>query len=328
MTWDLTMEDRIDLTVAICTRNRAGLLERTLDHLRKVEIPAGCTWELIVVDNGSSDATARVLAAVSDLPLRVLQESRDGKSHAANRATQAARGKLIVWTDDDVRPGPGWVTAYLGAAARHPKAAFFGGPVRPWFERPPPPWLARGIEEIALPYALLDLGCEERALRPDEKCNGPNWAVRAAVARRFSWNPELGPRRRARIPGGEAWVQARMQENGERGYWIPGATVAHFVPATSMSLDYIAYRYRLHGKALMLGRPNLGAALRSVLSCALEAYPRYLLGRLAGVSPCRWLRQYRRAQTHLGKLGGWLGRGILLHDAEEEPPPREEETPA
>ena len=291
----------MDVTVAICTRNRAPLLSRTLENLRALDVPAGVEWELIVVNNGSSDDTASVLSHAHGLPLRALSEPSEGKAYAANRATEEARGALLVWTDDDTRPDAGWLRAYLDLPD---DADFAGGPVQPWFEREPPEWLSQGIDEVALPYALIDLAEERRQLRDHEGLNGPNFALRTDIARNHHWSPSRG--RHTGFTGDEAELIDRLKRDGCKGYWLPEARVEHWIPAGSMTLDYIAYRYRLHGEALMRQQPGLGRAIRSALAAGLEAYPRYVLGRGLNVPPRRWLRAFRRYQTHVGKLSGFF----------------------
>ena len=107
------------ITVAVCTWNRARLLDRTLARLRELCIPDGIDWELLVVNNNSTDETEKVLDRhAGHLPLRRLVESKPGKANAANRAAAEARGELILWTDDDVLVDRGWLAAYAGAAAR------------------------------------------------------------------------------------------------------------------------------------------------------------------------------------------------------------------
>lgn len=290
--------------MALTTRNRAERLAQTLRNLEAVDVPAPVEWELLVVDNASTDETPAVLQRDWSLPLRALREERDGKSHAANLATERARGALLVWTDDDVRPAPDWIGAYVAAAGRWPAATFLGGPVLPLFEAAPPPWLEAGLAEVGLAYALLDLGPEERPLRAGERANGPNFAVRLEAARAHPWNPELGPRANGRISGGESWVQERIERAGGSGVWVPGARVEHVIPAKTMTLDYVRFRYRLHGRSLMRGRRSVAGAARSLLSLLLESYPRYLIARALGAPPRRWLRQYRRAATHAGKVSG------------------------
>ena len=294
----------MDVTVALCTRNRAEQLAATLASLEAARVPAGVSWEVVVVDNASTDATPEVLARRWELPLKALHEPRDGKSRAANRATEAARGALLLWTDDDVRVDPGWIEAYLDAARRRPDAAWFGGPVRPWFETEPPRWLGAGLHQVALAYAILDLGPEERALRPGERANGPNWALRADAARAHPWNPELGPRANGRIPGGETWVQSSMERAGLGAAWIPAARVDHFIPQRVMTLDHVRYRYRLHGRAQMRGGGRALRAADAFVSLVFDAAPRYALQRLFGAPPERWIRNFRRCQEHLGRLRG------------------------
>lgn len=142
-------------TVAICTWNRAALLADTLASIERMRVPAGTAWELLVVDNASTDDTPAVLARFRDrLPLRSVVETQQGCSHARNRAMDEATGALLVWTDDDVQVEPGWFAAYLDAAARHPDAAFFGGPVDPLFAAPPPPWFEANLDVFAAALAL------------------------------------------------------------------------------------------------------------------------------------------------------------------------------
>jgi hypothetical protein len=95
-----------------------------------------------------------------------------------------------------------------------------------------------------------------------------------------------------------------MQRDGLVGWWIPDAVVEHWIPAESMTLAYVTYRYRLHGKTMMKMQRSLPSAGRSLLSLMFESYPAYFLGRALRLPPHRWLRSYRRAQTHLGKLHG------------------------
>jgi glycosyltransferase involved in cell wall biosynthesis len=105
-------------------------------------VPGG--WKLVIVDNNSEDGTSSVLAEFADrLPLLTLRERRAGKSRALNRAIPALEGDLVVATDDDVLPDPGWLAALRHAADTHPEATMFGGPVLPHWSRPPPSWLLK-----------------------------------------------------------------------------------------------------------------------------------------------------------------------------------------
>ena len=132
----------MQITVAICTWNRCALLRQALEQMTKLSIPPDVQWELLVVDNNSTDATPDVTNSFeSRLPIRRIFEPKAGKSYALNRAISEASGDYILWTDDDALVDKLWLTAYCTAFKRWPDAAIFGGPVEPTFDGSPPPWL-------------------------------------------------------------------------------------------------------------------------------------------------------------------------------------------
>lgn len=92
------------VSIIICTCNRASVLKRCLDSISKAHFPPAHTYELIVVDNRSSDHTKAVCEAfhaASPIPCRYIYEERRGKSNALNRALASTRGDIIFLTDDD-----------------------------------------------------------------------------------------------------------------------------------------------------------------------------------------------------------------------------------
>src|SRR5262249_10345499 len=100
------------LSVAICTWNRAKLLEQCLDRLANASPPTA-DWELLVVNNNCSDNTDGVLDSfAARLPVRRIFEPKQGHSNARNAAVRSASGDYIIWTDDDVLVDKEWLVAY------------------------------------------------------------------------------------------------------------------------------------------------------------------------------------------------------------------------
>lgn len=98
------------VTVAICTRDRDRKLARAFEALLRMAVPDELTWELLVVDNASTDRTQGVIAAYSNrLPIRCVIHPVPGVSGARNVALRAARGRLLAWTDDDCVVDPLWL---------------------------------------------------------------------------------------------------------------------------------------------------------------------------------------------------------------------------
>jgi len=238
------------VTVAICTWNRQGILGQCLAGFEALRVPPGIDWELIVVDNASTDGTADLLSTFQTrLPLRREFEPAPGKSRAANRAVTAARGSLTLWTDDDVLVDPGWLEAYVGAAENAPDFAYFGGPVIPWFEVPPPAWVLRNIDALAEPYALANHGAADRPVI-EEAIVGANMGFRTAVIRDFPFNEQIGPSGSAALRGEETELLGRLRAAGHRGYWVGGAVVRHHISAARLTYRYLAHWYSGLGAGL------------------------------------------------------------------------------
>jgi len=85
---------KADVSLVICTYNRSQLLRHTLESITRLRPPMGAKWELLVVDNNSSDDTRPVAESFAErVPLRYIFEPRQGKTRALTRALQEATGE-------------------------------------------------------------------------------------------------------------------------------------------------------------------------------------------------------------------------------------------
>ena len=123
---------KLDVSVILCSHNRAESLERTLESLSRLQIQESLSWELILVLNGTRDHSSIVAEKFSGkLPLQCYHLKVAGLSVARNHAIQAARGRLLLFTDDDVEVDPLWVHSLWSAHLRYPQAHYFGGMIEP-----------------------------------------------------------------------------------------------------------------------------------------------------------------------------------------------------
>lgn len=235
------------LSVVLPTRDRAPVLRRTLDALVRLESPEG-GWHLVVVDNGSVDATAGVLVEYRRrLPLTTVREPQPGKSAALNAAIPALRGDLVVMLDDDIEPEPDWLLRHRAAAAAQPAFGVFGGRITARWEAEPPPWIPERVN-LSLCYGVHDD-------LPDGPCVyylvfGGNMSVRAKVfAEGQRFDPAFGPNGTRRYPmGDETDFVRRAERAGFRPWHCRAARARHFVPKAHMTERWVCNRGRNFGR--------------------------------------------------------------------------------
>lgn len=235
------------ITVIFATRDRSESLERMLQALIGVQPPAG-GWKLVVVDNGSRDSTAAVLARfAARLPLTMVHEPVAGKNRALNRALPQIEGDLAVFTDDDVIPDHDWLIRLQQAAASQPEATIFGGTVTPLW----PDKLPRFISERAVDFKML-FACNEH---PAGWCKpeiifGPNMAVRTSVFNNgFAFSENIGPNnsQQAYVMGSETDFVLRLGAAGYRAWFAADSRVQHIIRPEQLTEQWILKRYYLWG---------------------------------------------------------------------------------
>ena len=133
------------VTVLICTYNGAATIAETLACLARQQVSAGLDWEVILVDNASTDGTAeRAQEQWDDLgapvPLRVLREPRPGKQHAVEVGVRAVRYRYACIVDDDNRLESDYLASGYALLSTHPQIGLLGGQNTGTFEDAPPAW--------------------------------------------------------------------------------------------------------------------------------------------------------------------------------------------
>lgn len=239
------------ITVAICTRDRAEQLNKGLSTLVQLEVPAELVWEVLVVDNGSSDHTAGVIDNFKErLPIRRLFEPEAGLSYARNHAVSAASGDYICWTDDDTCLDSGWLIAYLNAFERHPDGAIFAGQVRPVLEGKPPPWFVENQTLLSGLIAECKFGDVPRALdtQSNEWPIGANFALRMHEQKQHSFNVLLGVSPKFKRLGEETAVIRAIAAQGGVAYYVPDSIVDHYIPEARQTPEYVLVYHRSAGE--------------------------------------------------------------------------------
>jgi glycosyltransferase involved in cell wall biosynthesis len=245
-----------DVSVVLCTYNRAARLADALAAL--VDQRDAPPYEVVVVDNNSTDDTRTVIARFASTGVvRYASEPIQGLSYARNRGAAVARADLLAFTDDDVRVGPDWVRSIADAFAEQPDVEMVGGRVEPDWEGEPPAWLP---DAGYAPLALVDYGAAPFRIAPDEpRCLiGANVAIRRrALERLHGFSAHV-----QRIGDGigsteDHEFQARLLDSGAVAFYDPRITVRAAVPRERLSKRYHRAWHKGHGRFYALMRDPL-----------------------------------------------------------------------
>lgn len=283
-------------SILIATYNRAADLRETLASLAGLR-PDG-PWEVIVVDNNSPDDTRAVVeaaAATFPAPLRYLFEKQQGRSPALNAGIAAARGRIIVTTDDDVRVPEDWVNE-AAAGLERLGCDYVGGRVLPIWGGPKPAWIPdHGGKQWAV-IALLDYGPEPIEFGSRVPL-GVNMAFRReAFERAGVLDPDTG-RKAGTLLGQEVreWC-IRARKAGVRGFYIPEMQLRHIIPADRLNKRYFRrwFFWRGISRARLYERAGLDMEAPEQTTLDFRTVP-----HVFGVP--RYL--YRKA---LGELTAWI----------------------
>ena len=236
------------LTVLLATRNRASTLEAVLHaYCDLVAPPSG--WDIVVVDNGSSDRTAEVVRSFRDrLPITYAFEGKPGKNAALNTGLAYVTGDLIAFTDDDIFPQADWLVRLCEAAAANESYAIFAGVVNPRWETAPSETIRKAIP-MGIAFAFHPPGMREGPGRPNHALGG-NVGVRAEIFRQgYRFNTSIGPRPSAYTMGSEAELIRRLVRDGLTIWCCEHATVEHLIPRSHLEAAWLLERAERWGRS-------------------------------------------------------------------------------
>jgi glycosyltransferase involved in cell wall biosynthesis len=291
------------IEIAICTWNRQRLLRGTLSRLQQISnsVPAGHELRMIVVDNGSNDETGGVINEFAHrLPLVFLCETRLGQAYARNRAVAAAEGDLLLWIDDDVLVREEWLSSYLRAAECGNEVSFWGGPIRPKFERPMPQWIRQNWTKLSGCFAERELGQQPIEFRTEVLPYGANFAIRTSVQKEYLFEVGMGRVGNAVSGDDDCDLLRRLIENGHRGCWVPDAAVEHVIDPTRATTDYVGRYFVGQGGALIRRGAGWSDSVEELAKQASHELFWYRVKRFGWPSEV-WLSHLIRGSLALGQ---------------------------
>ena len=285
------------VSLVVSTRNRAVRLPEFFASVGRLEAPAG-GWEMILVDNGSTDATAEAIAAfaaAAPFPVHPVHAAVPGLSRARNVGVSRASGQIVVFTDDDCYPQPGYLRAIVEVFERYQPGVLGGRVVLhdPTDERvgvrdvpnaheiPPRTFVRPGVmhgANMAVRREVLDdIGGFDPLLGAGTRCMAAEDTDFIARAVWAGWTARYDPgpvvaHHHGRKPGAAAALQRQAYDRGRGAYY------AKWVLDSRARRVYLAEWY--YTARRMLGKNDIGPLRREVAGAS-----QYLVDRLLHAEP-------------------------------------------
>lgn len=276
-------------SIAICTYNRSRWLKGTLRFVVQQDYPAD-RWELLVIDNNSSDDTAGVVAQFADAPKapRYILEKEQGLSRARNRALREAKGDIIVFLDDDTEGPRHWLTELMRPYAEDTegKIGVVGGEIIPGFPDGLPSWLKGQWEPLAyretpgpLPRRQLPMGA--------------NFSARLELARKAGgFRTDLGRTGNTLAGSEDHDFIRRVAQSGAEVWFVPEACITHLIPGNRLTFRYAVKHAFDSSRSRVIEKLASPGGARGWLATRLLVYPpqAVLYTLLAGLCYLLFLR--------------------------------------
>ncbi|MGB3514559.1 MAG: hormogonium polysaccharide biosynthesis glycosyltransferase HpsE [Microcoleaceae cyanobacterium] len=243
------MTKPIDFTIAIPTYNGAERLPKLLDKIRQQHQTEDISWEVIVVDNNSSDKTAEVIKYyqsnwLESVPLKYCFEPKQGANFARKRAVKEAASELIGFLDDDNFPASNWIATAYSFAQKYPQAGAYASQIHGDFAGELPP----NFDRIKPFFAITEKGDKPLLYQPKTKVIPPSAGL---VVRRKAWLESV-PRHcvlSGRVPGSmltgeDTETISYIQQAGWEIWYNPAMEVIHKIPKHRLEKDYLISFFR------------------------------------------------------------------------------------
>ena len=249
----------MDISLIICTYNRANILKDALSSLDHVYMPEETNIELLVVNNASTDNTSTVIDEYmmnnKVFSVKSLFEPQIGKTYASNKAIKNANGEILAFIDDDHIISEGYLNAVCKGVKENPNYNIFCGRILPNWDGTEPEWLHDNTVYPIRPFPIpnFDLGNLIVEVRPEEGMFIPgagNLFVRRYVFQRTGlFSEQLGPRGHNLSGGEDIEFIKRALRNGERLLYIPEVLQYHQVDRSKFTLPYLLKKAYLRSMA-------------------------------------------------------------------------------
>lgn len=227
------------ISVIIPTLNRCHILDDALASVREQSLPAEA-YEIIVVDNGSTDDTADLVQKRSrdgGKPIRYVYERRPGLHWARHAGAKAAKGEILAYTDDDAVVTQNWLLT-LKSAYGDSTVAAAGGPIHVRWRTQPPAW----VPPLGT-FGHLDYGADYKEVSWPKAINGGNFSVRKRVLFEVGgFNPDTSVEDRL-VGDGEWGLCRKLYSAGWKIMYVPDALVYHVQDGASVTLAKMRHRY-------------------------------------------------------------------------------------
>jgi len=305
----------VRISAVVCTHNRASYLRKALGSLASQTLPHEL-YEIIVVDNASTDGTREVADEFADVPgLHYLYEPVLGSSRSRNRGWRGAQGEYIAYLDDDAVASPEWLEKLLDVFdSFEPTPGCVGGKVEAIWEVPRPDWLHDGLLGR---LSIFDWSDVPVVVGEQEWLSGCNIAFPREVLRALGgFREDLGREGTSLRGNDDIDMRHRLDSLGRRCVYHPEIVVDHHASAERLTKRWFRQAAYWQGisTAIMLHsesgrRPPLGVRARLTLGMIGWALPRLAL-MLVATNPAARFRRQCQVLEAVGQISGLWRRTV------------------